>query len=71
MTAQDTPRCASIACEVQSILACLSMGELRKESMSGCLKQGGSPKARDYARVRVLQQGFATAEMGFAGPPAH
>ena len=44
MTAQDTSRCASTVCEVQNILACLSMGELRKASMSGCLKQGGSPE---------------------------
>jgi hypothetical protein len=46
MTAQDTSRCASTVCEAPSILACLSMGELRKVSMSGCLKQGGSTKAR-------------------------
>ena len=58
MTAQDTSRCASTVCEAQSILACLSMGELRKVSMSGCLKQGGSPKAGD---IRQDQGGSAFA----------
>jgi hypothetical protein len=32
------------------------MGELRKASMSGCLKQGGSPKAGSAQKLEMLHK---------------
>src|SRR5580693_3352398 len=68
-TARDTSRCASTVCEAQSILACLSMGELRKASMSGCLKQGGSPEARPCTKTRNAAQIFRPFRCIGAKPP--